>query len=483
MTKVQGFHFDNSYLQLPSCFYHQQEPVVVVEPELVIFNDELASSLGLDFSSIIKEEQAGILAGNVLLNDTEYFSQAYAGHQFGHFTMLGDGRAVMLGEHITPDGKRFDLQFKGSGRTPFSRSGDGRAVLGPMLREYIISEAMYHLGIATTRSLSVIKTGEQVRRETMLPGAILLRVANSHLRVGTFEFAAAQQDLSVLRSLLDYAIARHYPELADADNQALAFLKAVMMRQIDLIVDWMRVGFIHGVMNTDNMTISGETIDYGPCAFMDIYNPATVFSSIDHAGRYAYQNQPIIAQWNLARLAETLLPLIHQDRALQLSREAIESFTACYQDKWLNMMRAKLGLFSKQPEDEKLINDLLAWMQKNNADFTNTFIDLGQSPLSSDKQYQTEAFVNWYQRWQTRRQQDKKPLTESLRLMAKVNPLVIPRNHQVERALVAAYQDDFVPLQQLLAVLKNPYQSGGDVGEYQRSPAPSERVHQTFCGT
>lgn len=474
-SKQLGFNFDHSYLDLPSDLYTLQKPVPVEQPELVIFNDELAAALGLDFSKLSDQATADILAGNALIEAGGYFSQAYAGHQFGHFTVLGDGRATMLGEHVTPDGQRFDLQFKGSGQTPYSRSGDGRAVLGPMLREYIVAEAMHSLGIPTARALSVVKTGQMVRRETLLPGAILVRVASSHLRIGTFEFAARQQDPKLLSSLLDYAIKRHYPDLINAENKALALLKVVMEQQINLIVNWMRVGFIHGVMNTDNMTISGETIDYGPCAFMDAFDPNTVFSSIDHAGRYAYQNQPVIAQWNLARLAETLLPLIDpdQNKAIALAEEAINLFPAWYEEKWLGMMRSKLGLFGKQQDDVELIGELLGWMQENKVDYINTFYALSRG----------EALAGaWYQRWQARVQKNSHSFDDLLKLMRKVNPAVIPRNHKVEQVLQAAYQDDFAPLHEFMRVLKNPYSD--DVPDaYQAPPSPDERVYQTFCGT
>ena len=312
-----GFTFEHTYTKLPEVFFTRHDPVPVATPKIVILNQELACSMGLDFSGLSENDKAILFAGNRLPDNAKPYAQAYAGHQFGHFTMLGDGRAIVWGEHITPDKKRLDVQFKGAGRTPYSRSGDGRAALGPMLREYIISEAMHALQIPTTRSLAVVQTGEPVMRQTPLPGAILTRVASSHIRVGTFEFAAAQNSQDLIQSLMDYTIERHYPNLIESDQKAIALLKAVILRQADLIIEWMRVGFIHGVMNTDNMTLSGETIDYGPCAFMDAYDPKTVFSSIDHRGRYAYANQPRITQWNIARLAEALLPLIDDDEKKQ----------------------------------------------------------------------------------------------------------------------------------------------------------------------
>ncbi len=483
--KEYGFQFDNSYLNLPDRFYTRLDPLPVAAPDMVILNDDLAASMGLDFSNLSKKEQAALFAGNSLPESSESFAQAYAGHQFGHFTMLGDGRAHIWGEHITPDKKRLDIQFKGSGRTSYSRSADGRAALGPMLREYIISEAMHALGIPTTRSLAVVTTGEDVFRETLLPGAILTRIATSHIRVGTFEFAAAQGDKDLVETLLDYTIDRHDPDLKEAKNKALSFLKSVMERQADLIVHWMRVGFIHGVMNTDNMAISGETIDYGPCAFMDAYDPNTVFSSIDHMGRYAYANQPVIAQWNIARLAEALLPLIDEniDKAVQLAEETVNAFPVLYKNKWLTMMRTKLGLFGTQSADEQLISDLLDWMQKTRADYTNTFRDLSQNGKPSGKIYEAKAFADWYARWQKRLQQNTKPIKSSLCLMKNSNPAVIPRNHKVEEILETANAGDLKPFRDLLSALKEPYKDREALKPYQSPPASNERVYQTFCGT
>ena len=484
-----GFHFQNTYTALPGVLYTRLAPIAVPAPELVILNQDLAASLGLDFSALSDQDQSALFAGNILPEDAEPFAQAYAGHQFGHFTILGDGRAHIWGEHITPDGKRVDVQFKGSGRTPYSRRGDGRAALGPMLREYIISEAMHAFGIPTTRSLAVVTTGEEVFRETPLPGAILTRVAASHIRVGTFEFTAAQGDKQKVESLLDYTINRHAPDLKDAENRALALLEYVMKRQADLIVHWMRVGFIHGVMNTDNMALSGETIDYGPCAFMDAYDPNTVFSSIDHMGRYAYANQAIIAQWNIARLAEAILPLIDDDvnKAVDKAEQAVNRFTELYQTKWLAMMRAKLGLFGAQDGDKKLISDLLDWMQQNHADYTNTFRDLGHSLATGDKPaekpYDTKTFSTWYESWRARLRQNPKPLKSSLCLMKNTNPAVIPRNHKVDEALEAATAGNLKPFHYLLAALREPYKDSDTLKPYQSPPAASERVCQTFCGT
>ena len=480
-----GFKFDNTYLHLPEIFYTKLVPAPVPEPGMVILNTPLAIELGLDFSDISLDKQAVIFAGNQMPESAEPFAQAYAGHQFGHFTMLGDGRAIVWGEHITPTGQRFDLQFKGSGPTPYSRGGDGRAPLGPMLREYIISEAMQALNIPTTRSLAVVTHGEQVYRETTLPGAILTRVASSHIRVGTFQFAALKEDEETIQALLDYTIKRHYPEIKEKQNKALFLLKAVIEKQAELITHWMRVGFIHGVMNTDNMALSGETIDYGPCAFMDTYDPGTVFSSIDHTGRYAYANQPAITQWNLARLAETLLPLINEnaEKARDLAEEAINGFGVVYKEKSLSMLRAKVGLFGEQPEDEKLITDLLDWMHQKGADYTNTFLDLTNESPPKGESYNSDTFKEWHTRWQARIVKNTQPLESSLALMRANNPVVIPRNHIVEQALDAATNGDLHPLNDLLAALQEPYKNGSDLKPYQCPPKPEEKVCHTFCGT
>ena len=481
-----GWRFDNSYARLPRMMLSQLAPVPVQMPKLIILNHSLSEELGLDFSVLADEHVASMFAGNVLPQGSEPIAQAYAGHQFGHFAMLGDGRAILIGEHLTPDNKRVDIQFKGSGRTPYARGGDGRAALGPMLREYIISEAMHALGIPTTRSLAVAKTGENVHREIPLPGAILTRVADSHIRVGTFQYVAMRGDEQLLKDLVHYAINRHYPNLKGTNNSALSLLKAVMEKQTELIANWMRVGFIHGVMNTDNMTISGETIDYGPCAFMDTYNPETVFSSIDHHGRYAYVNQPVITQWNLLRFAETLLPLIHnkQDKAIEIAKEIIDSFSVFYKHQWLKMMRNKLGLFGEENEDDTLISTLLSWMKENKADYTNTFCSLITEDISRDKLFQDSTFLDWHKRWQIRLTKNNKPIELSLRLMRATNPLIIPRNHKVEEALVAAsINDDLVPMYNLLEVLKRPYDGRSEITAYQSPPAPSKHVYQTFCGT
>ena len=480
-----GFNFDNTYIHLPKAFYTELSPVPVRQPEMVIFNAPLATNMGLDFSGISTDVKAALFSGNIMPEGSEPLAQAYAGHQFGHFTMLGDGRAIVWGEHITPSGQRLDIQFKGSGPTPYSRGADGRAVLGPMLREYIISEAMHALNIPTTRSLAVVTNGEKVYRETGLPGAILTRIASSHIRVGTFEYAALQQDKGIIQTLVDYTIDRHYPWIKEEHNKTLSLLKAVIEKQADLITHWMRVGFIHGVMNTDNMTLSGETIDYGPCAFMDAYDPRTVFSSIDHMGRYAYANQPDIAQWNLARLAETMLPLLDDEieKAADTIEEVVNGFGALYKDKWLSMMRAKLGLFGARADDESLITDLLDWMQRAGADYTNTFRHLTEEKPPQGKPYNDKTFKEWYTRWQAQLAKNTKPLKSSLSLMRANNPAVIPRNHKVEQVLDAATNGDLKPLKDLLTALQEPYKNRSDLKPYQSPPKQDERVYQTFCGT
>ena len=399
-----GWHFDNTYSKLPKSFLENIKPVPVKDPKLIILNKNLAEQLNLDFSKFSDTDLAKIFSGNSLPEGSETIAQAYAGHQFGHFTMLGDGRAVMLGEHLDKENKRFDIQFKGSGRTSFSRSGDGRAVLGPMLREYIISEAMHALNIPTTRSLAVVSTGEEVIREQMLPGAILTRVASSHIRVGTFQYIAATQNADDLKTLFNYTIDRHYPEIKDSKTKALDLLNLLMQKQCELVINWMRVGFIHGVMNTDNMTVSGETIDYGPCAFMDHYHPQTVFSSIDQNGRYSYNNQPRITKWNLARFAECIIPLIDQDeqKAISIATETINNFEKLYEEKWLNMMRDKLGLFGEDRDDKHLIFELLTWMENNKADFTNTFCNLMDIQSIKDPIYQNQEYLNWTAKWKKR---------------------------------------------------------------------------------
>ena len=478
-----GWHFDNSYSKLSKTFKEDIKPTPVHEPELVILNEELAKNLNLNFSGVDKKKLAEIFSGNSLPDGTNSIAQAYAGHQFGQFTMLGDGRAVLLGEHLINKKQRIDIQFKGSGRTSFSRGGDGRAALGPMLREYIISEAINALNIPTTRSLAVVKTGEKVVRENLLNGAILTRVASSHIRVGTFQYIAATQNVEDLNTLVDYTIDRHYPEIKSSKNKALDLLSLVMERQCQLVVNWMRVGFIHGVMNTDNMAISGETIDYGPCAFMDQYDPKTVFSSIDKFGRYAFSNQPPITKWNLARFAECLIPLIDKDEetAVKIATELIDNFQNIYEEKWLNMMRDKLGLFGNDKNDQTLINKLLDWMKNNNADYTNTFCHLMGVKLD-DEIYKNDDFKDWYNEWQKRLKLNHSS-DKHLELMKKNNPLVIPRNHKVEEALTDADKGNLETMNKFLKVLIKPYSVQENIIEFQK-PAPiSDEKYQTFCGT
>ena len=479
-----GWHFNNTYSKLSDSFKEKIKPIPVNSPELVILNESLASELNLDFSKIDKNELSKIFSGNSLPNGSNSIAQAYAGHQFGHFTMLGDGRAVLIGEHTTKSNKKYDIQFKGSGKTAFSRNGDGRAALGPMLREYIISEAMNALNIPTTRSLAVVKTGENIQRETVLQGAILTRVASSHIRVGTFQYIAARQKEDELKTLFNYTIDRHYPEIKNSNNQALDLLNLLIDRQCNLVVNWMRVGFIHGVMNTDNMTISGETIDYGPCAFMDVYDPKTVFSSIDQMGRYAYCNQPVITKWNLARFAECLVPLIDkdQDKAIKVVTNTINSFEKKYEEKWMNMMRDKLGLFGLDDKDKFLILDLLTWMHEKKADYTNTFCHLMDLTPKKNELFADSDLVNWKKRWKERLSKNNVSPNKYLELMKNNNPLVIPRNHKVEEALEAAEKNDLKHFNQLIEILKNPYTKKNDILDYQ-IPSNSDEKYQTFCGT
>ncbi|MCX7745314.1 MAG: YdiU family protein [Clostridia bacterium] len=481
-----GWNLDNSYAQLPELFFTSLGPTPVRSAKLIIFNDSLATSLGLNGQALQSEEGAGVFAGNRIPEGALPLAQAYAGHQFGHFTMLGDGRALLLGEQITPSGERFDIQLKGSGRTPYSRGGDGRAALGPMLREYIISEAMHALGIPTTRSFAVVTTGELVIRETALPGAILTRVASSHLRVGTFQYAARWGSVEDLRVLANYTINRHFPKVEADENPYLSLLQEVIRHQAELIAKWQLVGFIHGVMNTDNMTISGETIDYGPCAFMDAYDPATVFSSIDTRGRYAYGNQPDIAGWNLARFAETILPLLHanEEQAVNLAQDAISGFTELYHRNWLKGMRAKLGIFNEEEQDESLVESLLSMMHKHHADYTNTFRALTFDTPKDMALFGTLEFAQWHERWRVRLSRQQESKAASKQLMQNSNPAIIPRNRRVEEALEAAVkQGDYSVMERLLNVLSNPYAYTSEQDEYSTPPAPSTCPYRTFCGT
>jgi uncharacterized protein YdiU (UPF0061 family) len=485
MVTMARWRLEHTYAELPQLFYSHAAPTAVREPRLVAFNGPLATMVGLEPVTLEQPEGTAIFAGNALPEGGRPIAQAYAGHQFGHFTALGDGRAILLGEQITPFGDRVDIQLKGAGRTRFSRRGDGRAALGPMLREYIISEAMHALGIPTTRSLAVVTTGEPVYRETVLQGAVLTRLAASHIRVGTMQWAAAHEEEGATRTLADYTRARHYPELTESPEQYIGLFDAILARQASLVARWQLVGFIHGVMNTDNMALSGETIDYGPCAFMDTYDPATVFSSIDEGGRYAYGNQPPIAQWNLARLAEAMLPLFDRDIdiAVELATAALDRFPNLFEQYWLDGMRAKLGLFTSEHDDEALVDDLLAWMQRRSADFTNTFRLLTTGRLVGHSTNADPELEAWHRRLEARRGRQPQSSVEAGALMRRHNPAFIPRNHNVEEALLAATsRDDFSVMERLLEVLATPYDYERDLPMFSASSC-SERPYRTFCGT
>ena len=485
------WNLENTYANLNSGLYARQAPTAVPEPHWVVTNPALADSLGLDPAALQSEELLAICAGNALPPGSLPLAQAYAGHQFGNFTILGDGRAVLLGEQRTPSGERIDIQLKGSGPTPFSRRGDGRATLSAMLREFIISEVLYGLGIATTRSLAVIATGETVYRQQAEPGAIVVRTAASHVRVGTFEYAIRQGGAERVRELADYCIDRHYPECQQADNRYLALLDAVIQRQARLIAQWMQVGFIHGVMNTDNMSLCGESIDFGPCAFMDEYAANTVFSSIDQQGRYAFSNQPAIGQWNLARFAESLLPLLAEEQAtaISLAQEALGAYVDYYQQAWLQGMGHKLGLSEATEADRPLIEDWLTLLEQHKADFTNSFRALAGdaaslAELPPQPLFNQPAFSQWQQRWQVRLAEQTLDQAEVTALMQAHNPQVIARNHQVEQALQAARQfGDLQPCEQLLNHLRKPFSSSPGTAKYCLPPKPAERVRETFCGT
>lgn len=484
-THTKKWKLQQTYTQLPSDFYTHSNPQKVSAPKIVIFNESLLTELELEDIKENEKELTEVLAGNSLPEDALPLAQAYAGHQFGYFTMLGDGRALLLGERITSSGKRFDIQLKGAGRTAYSRSGDGRGTLHAMLREYMMSEALHALDIPTSRSLAVVATGDDVRRETNLPGGILTRISESHLRVGTFEYARRFVGNEGLEALLAYSLDRHFPKLKSTEHPALSFLKKVQDLQIDLIVNWMRVGFIHGVMNTDNMSIPGITIDYGPCAFMNSYDPNTVFSSIDTQARYKYSNQPKIAQWNLSCLAGALLPLMHKNEkiAIDMAEQVLNSFPSIYEAKWLEMMLHKLGLFEELDEDEQLVQDLLDWMKATGADYTNTFIDLQEGDFAEDK-YQQEPFLQWKSKWTNRIDQQKESKEDALKLMRKNNPIVIPRNHIVEKALdEAANNNDFSFYKTFMEVLKSPYKKQKGLENYQKPPEDGDLGYQTFCGT
>jgi len=477
----KSWNLDNSYEQLPPIFYSHVAANPVQQPQIVVWNDLLATELRLDEKQF---KDADILAGNKFPEDAAQLAQSYAGHQFGYLNMLGDGRATLIGEKVLNDGSRIDIQLKGSGRTPYSRGGDGRAALGPMLREYIISEAMHALHIPTTRSLAVTLTGEPVYRETVLQGAVLTRIAASHLRVGTFVFAAHFAEMDDLVALADYAIARHYPYLKNEPNRYVLFLREMMERQAKLIAQWQLVGFIHGVMNTDNMTISGETIDYGPCAFMDDFDPDTVFSSIDTEGRYAFGNQPSIGGWNIARFAECLVPLLadEEEEAITIAKAELADYPKRFMHYYQEGMRAKLGMLTEQPGDDELTRQFLQLLIKYDADYTNAFRTLTEKIKPAESFFLSSDYKEWEEKWLARLEKESRPLEQIFDEMNKVNPAVIPRNHQVERAIEAAEGGDFSVMHKLVDILRTPYELKPKNAEY-KLPNDDDQPYRTFCGT
>lgn len=487
--------FDNSYARLPDKFYARQVPVPVAAPGPIRVNQELAAQLGIDAQWLTSDAATLVVAGNAIPPGAEPIATVYAGHQFGGYNpQLGDGRAILLGEVLSPDGKRFDLQLKGSGPTPYSRGGDGRSPLGPVLREYIVSEAMHRLGVPTTRALAAVTTGDIVQRERFLPGAVLARIASSHIRIGTFQYFAARRDTEALQALSSHVIERHYPEALSSDNPVLALLERVISRQAKLIAQWQLLGFIHGVMNTDNMLICGETIDYGPCAFMDQFNPDQVFSSIDHGGRYAYRNQPSIAHWNLSCLAQALLPILHEDQeqAVALAQKAIDAFPDQFLQAHTLGMARKLGLQSIGEQDTALVEDLWQLMAQHELDFTLTFRRLADLAHEGDGDATSvaalfefpDALLPWLERWRARLAQDSLSSAERQALMYSANPVFIPRNHLVEAAIAAATdRDNLSVFHQLVDTLENPHQYRADLAFYATPPKPEQVVRQTFCGT
>ena len=486
MNEKYNWNFKTSYELLPEVFYKKVSPNTVKSPEIVIFNEKLANELGLDSAMLKSEYGENILAGNLGPKDEGLLSLAYAGHQFGHFTMLGDGRALLIGESKNSKGELIDIQLKGSGRTPYSRGGDGRAALGPMLREHLISEAMNALKIPTTRSLAVLKTGEKVYRENSLEGAILVRTALSYIRVGTFEYAAAMGKGEHLKQLADFAIDRHFPKVKKEEKPYLGFLREVIRSQAELIARWQAVGFIHGVMNTDNTAISGETIDYGPCAFMDIYDPKTVFSSIDTFGRYSYENQPKILRWNLARLAETLIPLIddNQDKAVSQANELLAEYDEIYLGFYYSLMRDKLGIIKASSENNKLVDDLLELMKKNKMDYTNTFVDITFNNLNESESYESEEFRQWEIRWKDILDNQDGNIELAKLKMKQSNPGIIPRNNLVERALSEVVNNnDYTFYKQLLKNLLSPYEHELIDKELKKAPVMPLKPYKTYCGT
>ncbi|WP_347353405.1 protein adenylyltransferase SelO [Acetoanaerobium noterae] len=486
MNEKYNWNFKTSYELLPEVFYKKVYPNTVKSPELVIFNEELANELGLDSAMLKSEYGENILVGNLGPKDEGLLSLAYAGHQFGHFTMLGDGRALLIGERKNSNGELIDIQLKGSGRTPYSRGGDGRAALGPMLREHLISEAMNALKIPTTRSLAVLKTGEKVYRENSLEGAILVRTALSYIRVGTFEYAAAMGKVEYLKQLADFAIDRHFSKVKKEEKPYLGFLREVICSQAELIARWQAVGFIHGVMNTDNTAISGETIDYGPCAFMDIYDPKTVFSSIDTFGRYSYENQPKILRWNLARLAETLIPLINdnQEKAVSQANELLTEYDEIYLGIYYSLMRDKLGIINASNENNKLVDDLLELLEKNKMDYTNTFVDITFNNLNENEVYESEEFRKWEIRWKDILDNQDGNIELAKLKMKQSNPGIIPRNNLVERALSdVVNNNDYTFYKQLLKNLLSPYEHELIDKEFKKAPIMPQKPYKTYCGT
>ena len=473
----QSWNFENSYIELPKTLYKKQLPVPVIDPQLVYLNIEQLNELGLNYFVEDKQKLVDYLSGNKVPEGSIPIAQAYAGHQFGNFTMLGDGRAILLGEQINHNNQRYDIQLKGSGQTPFSRNGDGRATLSSMLREYLMSECVYYLGVPSTRSLAVIETGEKVLRGDINSGGILTRISSSHIRVGTFEYVSHFCPKEELDIFIKYVINRHFPEIIESKNLALQLLKVVMNKQIDLIVNWNRIGFIHGVMNTDNMSIVGETIDYGPCAFMNIYNPETVFSSIDRNGRYAFGNQSKIAYWNLSVFAGALLPSISDNRedAIKLAENILSKFPEIYSKKWYKMMFKKLGILNPITDDIKLVDSLLELMKESQADYTNTFAALALDKATKDSLFKLKDFKTWMKTWEGR--------VESKKTMKNYNPLFIPRNHLVESALKDAVLGNKKQLDELLYLSKNPYSYKNDFDDFQTSPEGFDSTYKTFCGT
>jgi len=485
MIQFNPLQLQNSYVDLPSQFYTRISPTPVKQPKLIIFNQELAKVLDMDLPFDDSEMLGNFFSGNRLPLELIPIAQAYAGHQFGHFSILGDGRAHLIGEQIMPNGKRFDIQLKGSGQTPYSRNGDGRAAIAPMLREYLISEAMHALNIPTTRSLAVVSTGESIMRSSSVEGAILTRVASSHIRVGTFEYANKMLGREDLRALADYAIARHYPKLINQENPYLSFLNSVIRKQAKLIASWMHVGFIHGVMNTDNMAISGETIDYGPCAFMDIFSIERVFSSIDHHGRYKYGSQAQVGHWNLTKLAESLLPLLHKniDEGIKLAEVAIDQYANEFNSAWISGMRSKLGLFEEEEKDFTLAQGLLEWMENSKADYTETFRDLAYENLTKNEIYKSLAFKKWHSSWQERLSRNSKPIKSALSMMRKYNPVIIPYNHLVEEVLSTAERGNMQPFFALLSALERPFEFSSSNEVFLNSSEGPNPNFKTFCGT